>query len=67
MVEQEYIRIESTIRKVRFGTERTDRLIDASGNLSETFKDDLWGDYSIDIDTLPKTQNREILEKLKHK
>jgi len=51
MTEQEYIQIESIIRKDRFGTEKT-----------EPFKIDLWEDYYINVDTLPKTQIYKILE-----
>lgn len=67
MVKQEYVRIESTIKKVRSGTERTDRLLGISNDISEKFKTEIWDNYSIDIDNIPKTENCEIFEKLKHK
>lgn len=66
MSEQEYVRIELTIRKDNSGIVRTDRLLGTSNNLSEKFKKEIWENYSIDIDYIPKTENCEIFEKLKH-
>ena len=65
MVEHEYVRIESTIKKVQSGTERTNRLLGTSNDISEKFKTEIWDNYSIDIDNIPKTENCEIFEKLK--
>lgn len=65
MIEQEYVTIEVTIRKVPLGTEKSDRLISRSSNISEEFKNELWCVYSVDIDNMPLTPNCEILERLK--
>lgn len=58
MPEQEYVVIETRIRKTAFGMERTDTLIEKANRLSEEFKDELWDDYSINVDEL-KTKRHD--------
>lgn len=42
------VRIEGTV----LGTDKTIELKNSSGNLSEDFKDKVWSDYNIDVDSL---------------
>ena len=49
----EYVVIQMTIKNIPNGIKTEVVLLDQSINVSEHFKDDIWDEYTIDIDKLP--------------
>lgn len=54
MMTEEFVEIKIKITKCIDGSESIKTLLNKSNKLSESFKDDLWADYDIGIDTLIK-------------